>query len=127
MRTLGIADRVTCVGQVRYDQLPGLHASVDGLIAAGYVESFSFSVVEGMAAGLPVLASDIPTHREVGGDAALYFRPLDADHLASQWLRVANDTQLRQTMSTAGRDRSRRFDWDTHFQALFRVTKETAA
>ena len=125
VRELGITDRVTCVGHVPYDDLPGLHASVDGLIAAGYVESFSFTVVEGMAAGLPVLASDIPAHREVGGDVALYFRPLDADHLAAQWLRMANDAQLRRQMGAAGRERSRRFDWDTHFQELLRLSKET--
>lgn len=126
VRELDITDRVTCTGHVPYDELPGFHASVDGLIAAGYVESFSFTVVEGMAAGLPVLASDIPTHREVGGDAALYFRPLDAEHLAEQWLRMANDAQLRRQMAAAGRERSRHFDWDTHFQELLRLTKEAA-
>lgn len=127
VRELGITDRVTCLGHVSYDELPRLHASVDGVIAAGYVESFSFTVVEGMAAGLPVLASDIPTHREVAGEAALYFRPFDAEHLASQWLRLANDAQLRQGMSVAGRERSRQFDWDTHFQELLRLSEEAAA
>ena len=126
LRQLDITDRVTCVGHVPYQDLPGLHASVDGVIAAGYVESFSFTVVESMAAALPVLASDIPTHREVGGDAPLYFEPLDADHLAAQWLRLAEDAGLRRTMSAAGQQRARRFDWDTHFQELLRLSSKAS-
>ena len=126
IRELGIADRVTCHGHVPYADLPRLHAAADGLIAAGYVESFSFTVVEAMAAGLPVLASDIPAHREVGGDAALYFRPLEPQHLAAQWARMARDPQLRQRFVAAGRARSRLFDWSKHFSELFRVTEEAA-
>jgi len=119
IRELGIADWVTCHGHVPYAELPEFHASADGLIAAGYIESFSFTVVEAMAAGLPVLASDIPAHREVGGDAALYFRPLDPRHMAAQWARMARDTELRQRLADAGRVRARLFDWSKHFSELF--------
>jgi glycosyltransferase involved in cell wall biosynthesis len=127
MQELGIADQVTCLGHVPYADLPRVHASVDGLIAAGYVESFSFTVVEGMAAGLPVLAADIPTHREVAGDAALYFRPLDPEDLAAHWMRLAGDSKLRKRLAMAGRERSRLFDWGGHFETVFRTAEEVVA
>jgi glycosyltransferase involved in cell wall biosynthesis len=127
MHELGITSQITCLGHVPYADLPGVHASVDGLIAAGYVESFSFTVVEGMEAGLPVLASDIPAHREVGGDAALYFRALDPADLASQWERLARDPRLRQRLAAAGRERARLFDWASHFETVFRIAAEVTA
>ncbi|MDA1315525.1 MAG: glycosyltransferase family 1 protein [Acidobacteria bacterium] len=127
MHELGIASQITCLGHVPYADLPRVHASVDGLIAAGYVESFSFTLLEGMAAGLPVLASDIPTHREVGGDAALYFQALDPSDLASQWERLARDPRLRQRLAAAGRERARLFDWASHFETVFRTVAEVAA
>ena len=127
LRELDLTDSVTCLGQVPYDRLGSVFGSVHGLIAAGYVESFSFTVVEGMAAGLPVLASDIPTHREVAGDAALYFPALDAEQLSAQWLRLVEDPSLRRQLAAAGPQRARRFDWGKHFDELFRVAEEVAA
>ena len=127
LRELDLTDAVTCLGQVPYDRLGAVFASVDGLIAAGYVESFSFTVVEGMAAGLPVLVSDIPAHREVGGDAVLYFPALDAEQLSAQWLKLVEDASLRHHLAAAGSQRARRFDWGRHFDELFRVAEEVAA
>ena len=124
---LHLSDLVTCLGHVSYAGLGRLLASVDGVIAAGYVESFSFTVVEGMAAGLPVLASDIPAHREVGGDAVAYFPPLDAEQLAARWLELVEDEPLRDRLSNAGLRRATQFDWGKHFGELFRVAQEVAA
>ena len=127
LRELDLTDAVTCLGQVPYDRLGTVFAAVHGLIAAGYAESFSFTVVEGMAAGLPVLASDIPAHHEVGGDAVLYFPPLDAERLSAQWLKLVQDASLRDRLAGAGPRRARRFDWGRHFDELFRIAEEVAA
>jgi glycosyltransferase involved in cell wall biosynthesis len=45
------------------------------LIAPSLYEGFGLTVLEGMASGIAVLASDIPAHREVGGNSIMYFNP----------------------------------------------------
>ena len=50
-------------------------------IIASYIEGFGLPLVESLAAGLPVLASDIPVFREIAQDSALYFTPGDAEAL----------------------------------------------
>lgn len=127
IRDLHLGDAVTCLGHVPHTEVGDLLASVDGLIAAGYVESFSFTVVEGMAAGLPVLASDIPVHREVGGDAVSYFPAFDPEQLAARWLELMEDESLRDRLSAAGPQRAMQFDWGKHFSEVFRVAREVAA
>lgn len=52
------------------------------LIAASYAEGFNLPIIEALRAGCPVLASDLPVHREVGGAHAAFFPKDDADALA---------------------------------------------
>ncbi|MEZ4500505.1 MAG: glycosyltransferase [Thermomicrobiales bacterium] len=59
--------------------LPQLYANAAGLIAASVEEGFDLPVLEGMAAGVPLLLSDIPVHREVARDFASHFDPHSVD------------------------------------------------
>lgn len=52
------------------------------LIFPSVAEGFGLPIVEALAQGLPAIASDIPVHREVGGDLATYIPLGDPDHLA---------------------------------------------
>jgi glycosyltransferase involved in cell wall biosynthesis len=52
------------------------------LIFPSFAEGFGLPIVEALAQGLPVIASDIPVHREVGNDHATYIPLGDPDHLA---------------------------------------------
>lgn len=73
-------------------------------------EGFGLPVVEGMAAGVPVLCSNLPVLREVAGDAAEFAEPLDEAALAAGLLR-ALDPQGREARVAAGRARAARFTW----------------
>jgi hypothetical protein len=53
-----------------------------GLVTASFAEGFNLPIVEALSKGCPVLASDLPVHREVGGAFAAYFRSGDAAALA---------------------------------------------
>lgn len=61
-----------------------LYANARGVIAPSFVEGFGLPIAEAMDRGVPVIASDIPVFREVGGDAIDYFRVLDRDDLAAK-------------------------------------------
>ncbi len=53
-----------------------------GLVTASFAEGFNLPIVEALSKGCPVLASDLPVHREVGGGYAAYFPADDASALA---------------------------------------------
>ena len=123
IRTLELEDLVECIGHVPYERLGETYAAADALICAGYVESFSFTVLEGMASGLPVLASGIPAHREIGGDAAAYFSTLDPEDLAAQCQALMEDPARRGRMRDMGLARAREFSWDSHFRSLLELAE----
>ena len=69
VRELGLEDRVKFVGNVPYREVLGYYRDAVALIFPTWRETFGHPLLEAMLAGTPIIASDIPTCREVAGDA----------------------------------------------------------
>lgn len=121
---LQIRHVVVLLGPVPYDDLPQVYGSAHVVICPAYAESFSHTVVEAMALGVPVIASDIAVHREVAGEAACFFSPFDPDDLADRCLALMRDGSLRDRMSAAGPERATAFSWQRHFQELLAAVEK---
>ena len=75
-------------------------------------ESFGLVLIEAMACGGPVVASDIRGYREAAAGAALLVRHGDAASLASAIVRTADDHALRRRLIARGHWRARELSWD---------------
>jgi phosphatidylinositol alpha-mannosyltransferase len=76
-------------------------------------ESFGIVLVEAMAAGAAVVASDLPAFKDVGGEAVRYFRARDRTALAETVVSVLTDNPGRDAMASRGIERAAEFDWAT--------------
>jgi glycosyltransferase involved in cell wall biosynthesis len=103
---LGVSDSVELKGWIPRSDLLRLYERARAFIYPSTFEGFGMPVLEAMAAGLPVACSDIPPLREVAGDSALYFDPLDESAIAT-----ALDQVIHATPN--GRERARSFRWET--------------
>ena len=72
------------LGTVPYSLLHQVYSSCDIYVTAAYAETFAHPLVEAMACGLPVLASDLPVHREICGEAGRFFPVFSAESLAER-------------------------------------------
>ena len=87
------------------------------LALASYHETFGMPMLEAMACGTPVVASRASALPEIGGDAALYAPPDDADAWAAALRRIVDDAPLRERLREAGLERAKRFKWDESARA----------
>ncbi len=97
--------RFRMTGWISDEELRALYEACCGTVNPSTYEGYGLSVAESLAAGLPTIASDIPPHREIGGDAVLYFEPGDAGSLAGLMLRLSRDPARRAEMALASRRR----------------------
>lgn len=95
-------------------------------ISPSHYEGFGLPVLEALARGVPVVASDIRAHREVAGDAILYAEPGNSEALAGQITRLLNDAALRTELAEYGRQRAARFSWDETARRTLRVYETVA-
>jgi glycosyltransferase involved in cell wall biosynthesis len=114
---LGIGQAVSQVRGLTRDQLAELYRRATVVLVPSEAEGFGLPVIEAMACGAAVIASDIPTLREAGGDAALY-RPV-ADLPA--WV-DAVDLVLHRRDRIPSRDVrlawAARFTWSEHARII---------
>ena len=109
-----VRGRIVRLGTVPHGELPRYHAAADAFASpATGQESFGIVLVEAMAAGVPVVATDIAGYREVVRDGVdgLLVPPNDADALAAALRRVLSEPELAAALAAAGRARAETFSW----------------
>jgi phosphatidylinositol alpha-mannosyltransferase len=105
---------VELLGRVSEADKARLFATADVFVApATGRESFGIVLLEAMAAGKPIVASDIHGYRSVvrRGEQGLLVPPQDPRALAGALARLLSDDDLRARMGAAGRERARQFSW----------------
>jgi glycosyltransferase involved in cell wall biosynthesis len=107
------ADRITLAGFVEHSRVPAVLASLDVLVLPSAYEEMGSVLTEAMAAGLPVVASDVGGIPEVvrHGDTGLLVPPGDVDALAAALDRVTAEPALRSRLAAGARARSADYGW----------------
>lgn len=109
VRRLGMRDRVRLTGEIGRRDVYELLGGLDLFVVSSRSEGFCNAAVEAMAAGVPVLCSDIPALREVVGDAGTYAAAGDPGAFAAGIERAAGwSEEERRERGEAGRRRARK-------------------
>lgn len=125
----GVSDRLIIKNSTSFEELCKLYLNCEVVICPSLCEGFGMTLLEGMAAGKPVIASNIPPHREVAVDAALLVDPGGEDHIgfAQAILEVVNNCKLAKTLIDKGYNRIKSFSWDKSadkLESLYRFLLE---
>lgn len=117
---------VRLLGYVEDRLLPVLYAGARAVVAPSQGEGFDLPVLEALACGACVVASDIPVHREVFSGAVRFFPAGDAEALAAALAEVLDDGELRRELREQGLSLASRFSWEEAARAHLAVWREVA-
>ena len=121
VRREGLSDRVRVLGYVSERTLDALYAEAAALLFPSLEEGFGIPILEAMARGLPVIASNVSSIPEIAGDAAMLFEPEDIEGMAEAARRLLDDPRGRQEWAARGRARARCFTWPAAAQATVEI------
>jgi glycosyltransferase involved in cell wall biosynthesis len=76
-----------------------------------------------MSSGLPVVASDLAVHREICGDAGIYFPRFSSQALAERILEIQQSPELGEKLARNGFRRARDFSWSEHVERLLALAQ----
>ncbi len=112
------------VGRLDPERVPSFLKSLDIYCSPSLWEGFGIALVEAMAAGLPVIASDLPSHNEVIGDAGILFSPGSSESLKNAVNKLLNDSSLKSTLSRRSVERAGLFSLDKTIQSYQELIEE---
>jgi glycosyltransferase involved in cell wall biosynthesis len=115
------------LGYVSPAELAALYRGAAVVALPSLYEGFGMPAVEALAAGAPLVLSDLPVFREVAGDAALYAPAHRPDLWRDRLRQVLGDDALRRDLAHRARRRAAHFDWHRAAAATADAWREAAA
>ena len=109
------------MGYVELKDLPCFYSGAIAFIFPSIYEGFGIPVLEAMACGCPVIASNIPSVLEISANSCLYFNPINLDDIVYSMEKIIRDENLRKNLSIKGLDRVMDFSWRKCAQQTFDV------
>ena len=121
---LGIKDKVVFPGYVEEEILWSLIRQASCICYPSLIEGFGGPVLEGFAAGVPVITSKIPSLTEISGQAAYLVDPETEDEIAQVILEIIKDKNLRKNLIDRGKERIKQFSWVETAEEVIKIYRE---
>ena len=118
-------DNVILHGRVPDEKLMDLYSMSDIFILPSTYESFPLTLLEAMASGLPIVASDILGVRNVLKDCGTLVNPTP-ENFADAIIKVIEDNDLRRNLIKKGKEKVKDYDWDKITDRVIEIYKEVS-
>jgi len=113
-------------GRLSIEALNEIYQTSSALFFPSRIEGFGLPVIEALVFGTPVVATDIPVLREVGGPESCYFK-LDDIEAATDHLRsVVSSRELAEKMSAKGKEHAVEFTWEAAADAYLSIFRQVS-
>jgi glycosyltransferase involved in cell wall biosynthesis len=119
-----LEEKVLFLDYVPLEDLPYLYSGAEALVFPSLYEGFGLPLIEAMACGCPVIASDIPPLREVCAQSAYYVDPYSIHSIASALYRFLTDDLLNKKLRMLGMEHAKYFSWERSAKQHMKIFEE---
>lgn len=117
-------ERLCYLGYVHHEEIVKFYSYADLYVQPSFAEGFGLTVLEAMACGAPVIASNSGSLPEVAGDAGLLFDAQDSNALGRLILTVIENEHMRREMREKGFRQVKTFSWDRAAETILQTCKK---
>jgi glycosyltransferase involved in cell wall biosynthesis len=118
--------KIKFAGYVPDSEILSFYEQADFFVYPSLYEGFGLPVLEAMACGCPVVASNVSSLPEVVGDAALLVDPSDVEELTQAMLALLENDDLKREMSRKSIEQAKKFSWEKAGDELLAICREVA-
>lgn len=119
-----LGENIEVKGYQTDKELGCLMNGAEVFVSVSLYEGFGLPAVEAMGFGCPVIVSDIPAHREICADAAIYADPNNVDDIKNKIISVLENWELKNKLKLAGKKNIERFDWHKSAENVLKCLDE---
>jgi len=123
-RKFDVEKEVKFLEFVQDEDLPTIYKNAICFVLPSLYEGFGLPVLEAMRNGCPVIASNVSSLPEAGGNAAIYVNPESTSDIAEKMEKVIKDKKLREGMIKKGSEQIKKFSWEKAAKKTLEVLEE---
>lgn len=118
-----LQDDVIFEGFIPEEKLPAYYRGAEALIFPSFYEGFGLPVLESMACGTPVIASNVSSIPEIAGSAVHLINPYNLESIVEGIDKVFFDQQYKETLISKGLEKAKSYNWGKSVQEISEVFK----
>lgn len=116
-----LSENIIFPGYIDEEDKAAVMAGAEIFCFPSLYEGFGIPILEAMSAGVPVVASDIAPHREIAGEAALFFNPQIAGELSRKLREILQNNVFKNGLIDKGREQTKKFSWKKSAEKMLEV------
>ena len=124
IKSLDLEDEVILTGYIDECEKPVIYQNAKLFIFPSLYEGFGMPILEAMAAGIPVITSNVSAMPEVAGDAAILVNPLDCKEISGAILKILKSNELSNVLVNKGFEQCKKFTWSNSANKLVEIYKK---
>ena len=111
VKELNLVDQVHFTSFIDDKDLPSIYKLAQVMAFISSYEGFGLPIIEAMAAGTPVITSNVSSMPEIAGDAAILVSPLQLEEISEALEKVIQNPEIRAKMIASGYDNAQKYSW----------------
>lgn len=120
-------DGIVHFPDIEDEHIMAMIQGAEALLYPSFSEGFGIPILEGFAAGVPVITSDISAMPEIAGEAAIKVDPYSSEDISKAMMEVSTNSVYRAQMIAKGKERLLAFSWEQSASTIYNLLKKSAS